>query len=164
MLYQYKGTLLFLFPVGICYTSVSAKVVYSSFHSENCKNVIDLEEKLHSQPEYFLTVQKLYKQGLGLRLVLWPHILLYIMMVFLKIQACSIARKHAFEIPVSVIVTVPYSRPRCKYKCGSSHPCARALLMRAVLRAAFSAVRFLEVLLHSIECMASFSSKSIYFQ
>lgn len=45
MLYQCKGTLLFLFPVGICYTSVNTKVVYSSFHSENCINVVDLEEK-----------------------------------------------------------------------------------------------------------------------
>lgn len=92
-MYQYKGTLLFLFPVGICYIRVNTKVVYSSFQSENCKYLIDLEEQIHSQAKYFLTVQKMCKQGLTLRLVLRPHFLLYIMIVFFKIQACSIARK-----------------------------------------------------------------------
>lgn len=133
-MYQYKGTLLFLFPVGICYTSVNIKVVYSSFHSENCKNLIGLEEKLHAQTKYFLTVQKSCKQGLSLRLVLWPHILLYIMIVSLKIQACSIARKHAFEMPVSVIVTVQYFKPHFQYSCGSSQRSAQALLMLTVLQ------------------------------
>lgn len=137
MLYQYKGTLLFLFPVGICYTRVNTKVVYSSFHSENCKYLIDLEEKWHSQPKCFLTVQKLCKPGLSLRLVLWPHILLYIMIVFLKIQACSVARKRVFEILVSVIVTVQYSRHRFQYKCGSSQRDAQALLMLTVLDVEF---------------------------
>lgn len=157
MLYQYKGTLLFLFPVGICYIRVNTKVVYSSFHSENCKYLIDLEEKIHSQPKYFLTVQKMCKQGLSLRLVSWPHILLYIMIVFFKIQACSIARKCVFEILVSVIVTVQYSWPPFQYKCGSSQHDAQALLMFMVLEMLnYVAVGFLMVLLLSKECTASF--------
>lgn len=89
--------------MGICYTRVNTEVVYHSFHSENCKYLLVLEEKLHSRPKYFLTSQKLCKRGLGLRLVLWPHILLYIMIVFLKIRACSIARKCVWQ-PVTVTV------------------------------------------------------------
>lgn len=162
MLYQYKGTLLFLFPVGIYYTRVNTKVVYSSFHSENCKYLIDLEEKLHSQPKYFLTMQKLCKQGLTLRLVLWPHILLYIMIVFLKIRACSIARKRVVEILVSVIVTVQYSRPHFQYKCGSSQHDAQALLMLTFLEMMLNSVAmgFLTVMLLSKECMASFLQRA----
>lgn len=37
------------------------------------------------------------------------------MIVFLKIQACSIAGKHVFAILVSVTVTVQYSPPRFQY-------------------------------------------------
>lgn len=114
--------------MGICYTRVNTEVVYHSFHSENCKYLLVLEEKLHSQPKYFLTSQKLCKQGLGLRLVLWPHILLYIMIVFLKFRACSIARKRVW-VPVSMIVTVPCSQPQSQCKCASAQHDAQDLLI-----------------------------------
>lgn len=79
------------------------------------------------------------------------------MTVFLKIQACSIARNRVFEILVSVIVTMQYSRPHFQYKCGSSQHDAQALLMLMVLEMMLNsvAVGFLMVLLLSKECMAS---------
>lgn len=141
--------------MGICYTRVNTEVVYHTFHSENCKYLLVLEEKLHSQPKYFLTLQKLCKQGLGLRPVLWPHILLYIMIVFLKIRACSIARKCVWHAGVR----------DCNRGLCSPSPKASVLLLNMMLRTCWSdgagadvelcGCGILVVLLLSKECTAS---------
>lgn len=110
--------------MGICYTRVNTEVVYHSFHSENCKYLLVLEEKLHSRPKYFLTLQKLCKQGLGLRLVLWPHILLYIMIVFLKIRACSIARKRVWHPGVRDCTRAVCPAPGPQQVCFCSTRCS----------------------------------------